>query len=387
MSIHYEFPCMQYWHTLAKHFEGNENFIVVDKDEYFVVNYVRAGDDTHPTVTSKREIVLREGRGLIFCSKTGELLSRPFHKFFNLNERPDVTPDFTKPHHIITKLDGSMIRPFRVGNNIRWGTKMGVTDVSMQAEEYVAKNPRYEHMAAEFLAQNMTPIFEWCSRQQRIILDYPEDRLVLLAIRDNWTGSYISRRQLELAASYYNVQVVDVHTLSWSTSDMPAFTEFVRSMKGIEGFIIQFDDGHMVKIKCDEYVALHKAKSYLDNERDVVGMILDEKVDDLLPLLPETDRKRLLNFQDQIWFDILKFQTSVNVVLKMVNGIPRKDFAMSSANMDPILKATVFKFYDIGSCDLDYIKDTVKRNLGSRSSFEKMKSILKTANWKEVENA
>jgi hypothetical protein len=58
----------------------------------------------------------------------------------------------------------SMIRSFRVGNNIRWGTKMGVTDVSMQAEEYVAKNPRYEHMAAEFLAQNMTPIFEWCSR-------------------------------------------------------------------------------------------------------------------------------------------------------------------------------------------------------------------------------
>jgi RNA ligase len=378
---------MQYWHTIAKHFKGNKNFIVVDKDEYFVVNYVRAGDDTHPTVTSKRETVLREGRGLIFCSKTGELLSRPFHKFFNLNVRSDVTPDFTKPHHIITKLDGSMVRPFRVGNNIRWGTKMGVTDVSMQAEEYVAKNPRYEHMAAEFLAQNMTPIFEWCSRQQRIVLDYPGDRLVLLAIRDNWTGSYISREQLELAASYYNVPVVDVHTLEWSTSDMPAFTEFVRSMKGVEGFIIQFDDGHMIKIKCDEYVALHKAKSYLDNERDVVGMILDEKVDDLLPLLPETDRKRLLNFQDQIWFDILKFQTSVNVVLKMAEKIPRKDFAMSSANMDPILRASVFKFYDIGSCDLAYIKDTVKRNLGSKSSFEKMESILKTANWKEEENA
>jgi hypothetical protein len=108
MSIHYEFPCMQYWHTIAKHFEGNENFIVVDKDEYFVVNYVRAGDDTHPTVTSKRETVLREGRGLIFCSKTGELLSRPFHKFFNLGERKDIVADFTKPHHIITKLDGCL---------------------------------------------------------------------------------------------------------------------------------------------------------------------------------------------------------------------------------------------------------------------------------------
>jgi hypothetical protein len=81
MSIHYEFPCMQYWHTLAKHFEGNENFIVVDKDEYFVVNYVRAGNDTHPTVTSKRETVLREGRGLIFAPRLVNFLAALFISF------------------------------------------------------------------------------------------------------------------------------------------------------------------------------------------------------------------------------------------------------------------------------------------------------------------
>jgi RNA ligase len=292
------------------------------------------------------------------------------------------------------KLDGSMIRPLSLprgknqdGRGIRWATKMGVTDVAMQAEEFVAKNKKYHDFAEACIQGDITPIFEWVSRQQRIVVDYPEDNLILLAMRNNFDGTYIARSKLEFFSNFWDIPLVQVHELAWSRENPEEFKNFVRTMTGIEGFVVQFEDGHMVKIKCDEYVALHKAKSYLDNERDVVGMILDEKVDDLLPLLPETDRKRLLNFQDQIWFDILKFQTSVNVVLKMVKGIPRKDFAMSSANMDPILKATVFKFYDIGSCDLAYIKDTVKRNLGSRSSFEKMKSILKTANWKEVENA
>jgi hypothetical protein len=38
---------------------------------------------------------------------------------------------------------------------------------------------------------DMTPIFEWCSRNQRIVVDYPEDMLVLTAVRDNIEGVYI----------------------------------------------------------------------------------------------------------------------------------------------------------------------------------------------------
>lgn len=388
MTVHYEFPCIQWWHTIAAHFEGNENFIVAEKGDYFVVNYVRSGKETHPSVDSAQSAVFREARGLIFCKHTGELISRPFHKFFNLNERDDIVADFTKAHHIITKLDGSMVRPIKLPTGIRWGTKMGVTDVAMQAEEFVANNPKYNLMAEEFLAQNMTPIFEWCSRQQRIVLDYPEDKLVLLAIRDNFTGHYVSRAQLKMACNYYDVPLVDTHTLTWSTDDPTAFTEFVRSMKGIEGFIIQFDDGHMVKIKTDEYVSLHRAKSLLDNERDVVGIVLDEKVDDLLPLLPESDRKHLLDFQDAIWYDILTFQTGVNVTLRALGDVSRKDFALASVNMDPMVRSTIFKFFDTRNCELTFVVDMIKNNLGSKAAFAKLNVILKTASWtKETSDA
>jgi RNA ligase len=387
MTVHYDFPCIQYWHTIAQHFEGNDSFIVVDKDEYFVVNYVRSGKETHPPVDIEngyaRAAVLREARGMIFCKKTGELLSRPFQKFFNLGEREDLIPDFSKPHYIVDKLDGSMIRPVPLPSGIRWGTKMGITDVAMQAEEFVSKHPKYQKFAEACIEANATPLFEWCSRQQRIVLDYPEDNLVLLAVRDNFTGEYVARKGIEVFSQVWDIPVVRVHEMCWARDNSEDFITFIRSMTGIEGFVIQFHDGHMVKIKTDEYVSLHRAKSLLDNERDVVGLILEEKIDDLMPLLPEPDHLRLRKFADDVWGDILRFQTDVNILLRQTRNIPRKEFALASTNIPPLLRAAAFKFYGLETnCDLGYIVNVMSKKLGSKSSFKVLDEILKTASWK-----
>lgn len=389
MTMHYEFPCIQWWHTVSKHFEGNQNFIIVDKGEYFVVNYVRASKETHPPIDMdnfRQAIVLREARGLIFCSQTGELLSRPFHKFFNLGEREDVNPDFSKPHYIVEKLDGSMVRPIPLPSGIRWGTKMGITDVSMQAEQYVANNSQYQKFAEACIQADMTPLFEWCSRKQRIVIDYPEDQLVLLAVRNNFTGSYIDRRGLEALGKLWNVPVVQVREIKWEHSNEKQLQESIRHMTGIEGVVVQFCDGHIVKIKTDEYVQLHRAKSLLENERDVIGIVLDEKTDDLMAILSKEESARLEKFANNIWYDILQFQTRVNAVLREVkdNNTSRKDFALLSANMDPQLRAACFNFFVEGNCNLSYIVDVVRKNLGSKGAFEKLRSILRTASWKEI---
>jgi RNA ligase len=395
MAVNYDFPCIAYWHTVAKHFEDNENFVIVDKGEYFVVNYVRIGKDTHPPVEYDagyaRATVLREARGLIFCSKTGELLSRPFHKFFNLGEREDTMEiDLSKPHVIMEKLDGSMIRPLSLsrgpnhdGHVIRWATKMGVTDVAMQAEEFVAKNPQYTAFADAALEGGYTPIFEWCSRQQRIVIDYPEDKLVLLAMRENFTGRYMDRKGLVALGKLWNIPVVNVLDMTDPVPSQEELVEMIRSMFDMEGVVVQFANGHMVKIKADQYVALHRAKSLLENERDVVGLVLDEKVDDLLPLLPVSDRARLRNFDVDVWTDILHFQTVVNALLRSTEGLARKEFAMATETMDPLLRGSVFKHWDNRSCSADYVVELVRKHLGSKAAYDKIKPILKTASWKE----
>lgn len=386
MTLHYKFPENITLDEVRNLIRDNHNFIIADKGDYTVVNYVRAGNDTFPNVTDRETSIFRELRGIVFDSKTGEVISRRFHKFFNFGEREDLANvDLSKPHHFLVKLDGSMITPIPLGNHIRWGTKMGITEVAMQAEVFVAKNPKYQEFAKFLIDLGLTPIFEWCSRQQRIVLDYAEDDLILLAIRNNKTGEYSSYPAVKFDAMRFQIPFVERVSVF---GDMENIVKQIRSWEDAEGVVLQFEDGHMVKIKADTYVSLHRAKSLLDNERDVVNLILDEKADDLLPLLQTLDKKRLLDFSSDVWHDVTNFSNLVFETLKNNAGKSRKEFALSSEEMSPVLRGMVFANFDnIDSLDANKIFDSIiayiKKNTSSKSQFEKCKQILVTASWKE----
>jgi RNA ligase len=255
---------------------------------------------------------------------------------------------------------------------------MGITEVAMQAEVYVAQHPQYGRMAKDFY-QDFTPIFEWCSRQQQIVIDYPEDQLVLIAIRYNRSGDYVHYNQMKLIADFYEIPVVKTHDFSgYSPQDL---AEAIRAWEGSEGVVIRFDDGHMVKIKANDYVRLHRAVSMIETDRHVVAIILEEQLDDLIPLLPERHRERVAALQDKVWKDILLFQTRVNAMLSALqsSNTDRKTFALNSGSVDPMLKSFVFKFFDQETCPLDSIKDVIAKHLSKNSSFEKIKdSILRS---------
>ena len=293
MTLHYDFPEISTIDDVIPHIEGASEFIVAKKPWGTVINYVTNLPATFPAVNSFEAAIRRECRGLIFYPD-GRLMSRRFHKFFNIGERDDTREiDVSRPHTILLKLDGSMITPIFIDDGVRWGTKMGLTDVAVQAEVFTSTRPQYEEFARHCREGDMTPIFEWVSRKQRIVIDYPQDNLILTALRFNTSGLYVKFHDMKLLAGMYNIQVVDVidHDEDFCTT-----VANIRASSDIEGVVVRFDDGHMVKLKADTYVSLHRAKSLLDNERDVVGLILDQKVDDLLPLLPDQDRTRLLEF-------------------------------------------------------------------------------------------
>jgi hypothetical protein len=92
-----------------------------------------------------------------------------------------------KPHTIIEKMDGSMIRPIVVNGVVRLATKMGVTDVSLQAEAMVAAWPETKRdLFAEYMKavyHGMTPLLEFVSPENRIVLKYDTPDLVLLGVR------------------------------------------------------------------------------------------------------------------------------------------------------------------------------------------------------------
>ena len=329
-----------------------------------------------------RSAIMRELRGLIF-DQDGRVASRRLHKFFNLGEREDVALiDVSKPHVVLEKLDGSMITPFMVDGVLRWGTKMGLTEVADQVEKFIEfdaiRASNYKRFALTMIEQDCTPIFEWCSRKQRIVIDYPEDRLVLIAVRDNETGEYVNFDRL--MADYPDIPRVGELA---PIADLEKFTQELRKREDIEGVVIRFADGHMVKVKTDTYVALHRAKSELESERNVVRLILEDKVDDLLPLLIGEDYVAMIEYMDKVNLSVRVHVDLVNAELDYIreNGISRKDFALSN-KLDPSIRAFVFKHWD-DMCTRDSVVDFVLKHLGSNKSYEKCHTII-VDRWREV---
>jgi RNA ligase len=279
-----------------------DGYIVFD----YVVNVRGLFQDLTGDEETDREIkIVRECRGLIFDAKTGQIIARGYHKFFNVNERDEVWEtkiDLKKPFIVVEKLDGSMLRPVRPfdkrGPNdpIHWGTMMGWTEIAAKVDDFVNKSALgYKDLVYHCESVNMTPIFEWCSRKQPIVIDYAQDALTLTGMRHNVTGEYVSYAQLVNIGEDFNVPVVQ--TLNKKVTDIKSFIKYVRGIKNMEGYIIRWDDGHMVKLKGDEYCFLHNSKEVIQQEKDVVQKIVEKKADDLLPALDKADALAITNFQ------------------------------------------------------------------------------------------
>jgi RNA ligase len=80
-----------------------------------------------------------------------------------------------------------------------------------------------------------------------------------------------------------------------------SLVEYTRTLKGAEGFIVAFDDGHKVKIKADEYVRIHKTMDRVMFDRNIVDLIINEEVDDIISMLPVAQVTRIRDFEARFW--------------------------------------------------------------------------------------
>jgi RNA ligase len=379
----YSFPHISNISQVLPVIKDSPEFIVAEKDGgYTVINYLVATDKTFPSVITEADAIRRECRGMIFHTKTGNILHRRLHKFFNVNERDETQVnlvDFSQPHVILEKLDGSMITPVFTDAGIRWGTKMGVTDVALPVEEFIVDHPEYVRVAEYCHKNGMTPIFEWCSRKQRIVVDYPEDKLMLIAVRWNDTGDYMAYDVM--TAVFQNELVVPIVKQYPGTAEsMQHLIDSCKDLTEAEGFVVRFDDGHMVKIKGEWYLQLHKAKDAIRFEKNIIELILTEKVDDAKAFLLDEDRIRVEKFQEEFWAGF--FETAAILQALYSGGFSRdkKDFAVNFVLHQPRhLQGLLFEMYK-GRSVADVLKEELLTNCGSQTKVDSVRWIHK-AHW------
>jgi len=388
----YKFPYITHINDVLPAIEGRDEFIVAEREHYTVINYMVAMTDTFPEVRRKvgdtweencDHTIRRECRGLLFYPD-GRIMSRRLHKFFNINERDETQfydVDFTQPHVILEKLDGSMITPVVTPDGIRWGTKMGLTDVAMGAEEFVAAHPRYSDFAQLCIEQfGYTPIFEWCSRKQRIVVDYPEDRLVLIAVRETQTGVYRSLLWMQQYAKMFDLDVVKAY--EGTAKSMAYLMDETKGAEGIEGWVIRFDDGHMLKLKGEWYIRIHKSKDILSQEKSVIDLIVNEQMDDAKAFMMEEDRKRVEEFERQFWYQIdFTIQTITHTLNTTLKNQTRKEFALTSNSMLSTHRAIIFSCWDGNKNVCDELLKVIKNNIGTQTRVDEIRHLFGELKW------
>ena len=210
--------------------------------------------------------VTEQCRGLIVNNQTDEVLARPFRKFFNLNtsfrpETQEANLPSTTPV-VLEKLDGSLgilywyngrpaiaTRGSFWSDQAQWATKwyherfwQAIHDEPVECGEW---------------PKGYTPLFEIIYKENRIVVDYEYEGLVLLGLVSIFDGSELSPEVVSTLGVQNALRVAkrfDFRTVGECTS---------YQAKNAEGFVLQYwPKGNSaplrIKIKTEEYIRLHK---------------------------------------------------------------------------------------------------------------------------------
>lgn len=347
------------------HIVPDRGIVHAEHDGYSVINYIYALDDTFETA------IARECRGLKF-GPDGALIARPFHKFFNLGEKrlPQDEP-WERPHLILDKLDGSMIHPAMVNGEMAFMTRMGVTDHGRRALRLASDGVRA--LAREMLDAGYTAIFEYTGPENRIVVLYDRPELTLLAIRETRTGLYLPMEEITRIAARHDVPVVRSFG---QVEDVADFMRDTRALEGLEGFVIAFDDGHRIKIKADLYALQHKALSDLSQEKNLLGLIARDGLDDVMPLLAEDVAAEVQAYHDQVMASVARLDGQIAAFVAENRHLDRRDFAAKAkAEVDRPLQSVAFRALD-GTPPRRGLIEILDRASGSESKVDAIRPLF-----------
>lgn len=391
----YKFPHITCLDQVRDAIEGRDEFFVAERDWGYVVNYMVNLIDSFPTPDTKdpklneKYKIRRDCRGIKF-DLDGNIIARPYSKFFNLGERSETFPeaiDWDQKFIILDKLDGSMVHPILVADTVVLCTKMGITDVVAPAQDFAEKKGHkaifYMDFCYDLMKSGMTPIFEWCSRKQRIVVDYPNDMLVLTAVRKMVSGEYKLYDQMEALAAPYRVPLVN----RWlGTFDgINEFVEKAQFLEDEEGYVFRFDSGEMFKSKNVWYVQLHKTKELLAFEKDVWALILDARHDDAKAFMEQEDKDRIDAFAEDL-------HTAIDVTVDRLKWIviaakdnlnnSKKRFAIEIVNdHEPrVERGLLFKIWD-DEDPRDVVCSHIRDHLGSGPKLEEVRCLANGILW------
>ena len=399
------FPIIHTIDDILPHIKDKDEFIIAQRDWGHVINYMVQSPNTWGDSKDPGYSFRRECRGIKF-NQTGLIIARPLHKFWNLNERDETqikNIDMNQLHVVLSKVDGSMVHPIVTNKGIIWMTKMGITDVANLVPKYIDLLPSDKAMSLRRFIydcheSNNTPIFEFCSRQSRVVIDHPKDKLILIAIRHLYSGAYVPYEAMQRIA-FTNTMLDVVRQEYDHIDDLKKFQDDSLQEEGIEGYVIRFNSGEMLKQKTEWYLAIHRAKDAILYEKNVIAMLLDENLDDIKANLLVDDRHRLEKFEDHFKKDLMNNIKSIYWEFCSFVEICNKDKREFAINHAPnisqkMMKSIIFSMWDHIGEGYDrnielltiLVKSLILKYTSSSTKVDQVRWLWNDRKWTYIEN-
>jgi hypothetical protein len=203
-----------------------------------------------------------------------------------------------------------------------------------------------------FMNKANTYVFELTSPENRIVVEYPNSTVTLLAIRNTSSGE---ETDLDTLGSIW----ADVPVCpSYNLSSLTALLEFVGSRPPYEqeGIVVRNGTAR-VKIKSLSYMAYNRVRdSAANSPRALMELILAEKLDDVLPMLADPDlvaRATKMADKTRELFHKVDEQYAKCSALALGSDNPRKAFALAvqaeGAWMTPLMNRYLGRCGDFSS--------------------------------------
>lgn len=253
-------------------------------------------------------------------------------KFFNINETEETQYSKIKNlpiRKVQEKLDGSLITPILINGEIIAKSKASFESQQAKiAQNIIDSSSSLSFFILDCYANNFQPFFELIGPDNKHVIDYEErglqeNKLELIMVRDQ-EGHFID-------VNKFNYE----HTVPNFNMTWEELLEKQKNQKGVEGWVVKYGEGkntNILKVKTKEFFELHKIHEESDSYKIILKRILDEDMDDILSIVPDNKRIKLLNIMEAVTNYVVSYVKEIENIIEEGRHKERKEFVQKYIN-------------------------------------------------------
>lgn len=216
----------------------------------------------------------------LIVDQGGKVLSCGFPKFFNFGEKPDCypNPESFKDWGVETKIDGSLLITDYVNSQFSMRTR-GTASYKIQenASDFDLLPQKYPEIKKYLCANShYSLLFEIVTPNNVIVIRPTDVQFYFLGAIDKRTLSLVSDSELLNIWKKIGCPPTPRKYQSDNLKELSQIAKWVKDWKGAEGIVLTYNKGqNKIKIKSDWYCWVHRIKSQLNSENNLVEYYVD----------------------------------------------------------------------------------------------------------------